>query len=50
MDFGPYIGVGYVGRERGGGIGGRDLNNRSNTLKTLNTCNEIIRLVKNKEL
>jgi hypothetical protein len=41
MDFGPYIGVGCVG----GGKEGRKLNNRSNTLKTLNTSNEIIRMV-----
>jgi hypothetical protein len=28
----------------------KKLNNKSNTLKTLNTNNEIIRIVKNKEL
>jgi hypothetical protein len=47
MDFGLYIGVRYVG---GGGIGGRDLNNRSNTLKTLSTCSTIIGRIENKKL
>ena len=47
MDFGPYIGVGYVGR---GGIGGRDLNNRSNTLKTLSACSTIVGRIENKKL
>ena len=47
MDFGPYIGVGYVG---GSGIGGKDLNNRSSTLKTLSTSNIVVIRIKNKKL
>ena len=46
MDFGLYIGVRYVG---GGGIGGRDLNNRSSTLKTLSTCSTIVGRIENKK-
>jgi hypothetical protein len=46
MDFGPYIGVRYVG----GGMGGRDLNNRSNTLKTLSTCGTVAGRIENKKL
>ena len=47
MDFGPYIGIKYM---RGSGIGGKDLNNRSSTLKTLSTSNIVIRRIKNKKL
>jgi hypothetical protein len=47
MDFGPYIGVGYVG---GGGLGGRNLNNRSSTLKTLSTSGTVVIRIENKEL
>jgi len=46
MDFGPYIGVGYVG----GGMGGGDLNNRSSTLKTLSTSGIVVRRIENKKL
>ena len=34
----------------GGGIGSRDLNNRSSTLKTLNTYSTIIKRIENKKL
>jgi hypothetical protein len=34
----------------GGEIGGRDLNNRSNTLKTLSTCGTIAGRIENKKL
>jgi hypothetical protein len=47
MDFGLYIGVRYG---RGGGIRGRDLNNRSSTLKTLSTYSKVVRRIKNKKL
>ena len=47
MDFGLYIGVKYM---RGSGIGGKDLNNRSSTLKTLSTNNKVIGRIKNKKL
>jgi hypothetical protein len=47
MDFGPYIGVGYVGR---GGMGGGDLNNRRSTLKTLSTNGIVVRRIENKKL
>ena len=47
MDFGLYIGIRYV---EGSGIRGRDLNNRSNTLKTLSTYSTIVRRIKNKKL
>jgi hypothetical protein len=47
MDFGLYIGVRYVG---GGGMRGRDLNNRSNTLRTLSTGNKVVRRIENKKL
>jgi len=47
MDFGPYIGVGYVG---GGGMGGKDLNNRSSTLKTLSTDGKVVGRIENKKL
>jgi hypothetical protein len=50
MDFGLYISVRYVRYVRGGGIGGRDLNNRSNTLKTLSTCGTIVGRIENKKL
>ena len=46
MDFGLYIGVRYIG----GRIGGKDLNNRSNTLKTLSTYSTIVGRIKNKKL
>jgi hypothetical protein len=47
MDFGLYIGVRYIGGSR---IGNRDLNNRSNTLKTLSTYSTIVGRIKNKKL
>ena len=47
MDFRPYIGVRYVG---GGRIGGRDLNNRSSTLKTLSTDSKVVGRIENKKL
>ena len=47
MDFGLYISVRYV---RGSGIRGRDLNNRSNTLKTLSTYSTIVGRIENKKL
>ena len=47
MDFGLYIGVEYVG---GSGIGGKDLNNRSSTLKTLSTNSKVVGRIKNKKL
>jgi hypothetical protein len=47
MDFGLYISVRYIGRS---GIGSRDLNNRSNTLKTLSAYSTIIRRIENKKL
>ena len=34
----------------GGGMGGRDLNNRSNTLKTLSTYSTIVGRIENKKL
>ena len=46
MDFGPYIGVRYIR----GGIGGRDVNNRSSTLKTLSTSGIVVVRIENKEL
>jgi hypothetical protein len=50
MDFGLYIGIRYIGRERGGRIGSRDLNNRSNTLKTLSAYSTIVGRIENKKL
>ena len=47
MDFGLYIGVGYVGGSR---IGGKDLNNRSSTLKTLSTNSKVVGRIENKKL
>jgi len=47
MDFGPYIGIRYIG---GGGIRGKDLNNRSSTLKTLSTNSKVVRRTENKKL
>jgi hypothetical protein len=47
MDFGLYINVRYV---RGSRIGGKDLNNRSSTLKTLNTNSKVIGRIENKKL
>jgi len=47
MDFGLYIGVRYVGSNR---IGGKDLNNRSSTLKTLSTDSKVIGRTENKKL
>ena len=47
MDFGLYIGVRYMGGSR---IGGKDLNNRSSTLKTLSTSSTIVRRIENKKL
>jgi hypothetical protein len=47
MDFGPYIGVGYVG---GSGIGGKDLNNKSSTLKALSTNSKVVGRIENKKL
>jgi len=47
MDFGLYIGVRYM---RGSRIGGKDLNNRSNTLKTLNTNSKVVGRIENKKL
>jgi len=47
MDFGLYISIRYM---RGSEIKGRDLNNRSNTLKTLSTSNKVIRRIENKKL
>jgi hypothetical protein len=50
MDFGLYISVGYVRGERGGGMRGRDLNNRSNTLKTLSAYSTVVGRIENKKL
>ena len=47
MDFGPYIGVRYI---RGSGMRGKDLNNKSSTLKTLNTYSTIVGRIENKKL
>jgi len=47
MDFGLYIGVRYI---RGNRIRGKDLNNRSSTLKTLSTNNKVIGKIENKKL
>jgi len=47
MDFGSYIGIRYIGGSR---IGGKDLNNRSSTLKTLSTNNKVVKRTKNKKL
>jgi len=47
MDFGLYIGIRYI---RGSGMRGRDLNNRSNPLKTLSTSNKVVRRIENKKL
>jgi len=47
MDFGLYIGVRYVGGSR---IGGKDLNNRSSTLKTLSTNSKVVGRIENKKL
>jgi len=46
MDFGLYIGIRYVG----GKIGSKDLNNRSNTLKTLSTYSTIVGRLKIRSL
>jgi hypothetical protein len=45
MNFGLYIGIRYIR----GRIGGRDLNNRSNTLKTLSTYSIIVGRIENKK-
>jgi len=47
MDFGLYIGIRYM---RGSGIGGKDLNNRSSTLKTLSTNSKVVGRIENKKL
>jgi len=47
MDFGLYIGVRYVGGSR---RGGKDLNNRSSTLKTLSTNSKVVGRIENKKL
>jgi hypothetical protein len=47
MDFGLYIGIRYVGGSR---MRGKDLNNRSNTLKTLSTYSTIVGRIENKKL
>ena len=47
MDFGLYISIRYI---RGGRIGGKDLNNRSNALKTLSTSSTIVGKIENKKL
>jgi hypothetical protein len=47
MDFGLYISIRYIG---GSEIRGKDLNNRSSTLKTLSTSSIIVRRIKNKKL
>jgi hypothetical protein len=47
MNFGLYISIRYI---KGSRIRGKDLNNRSNTLKTLNTSSIIVRRIKNKKL
>jgi hypothetical protein len=47
MDFELYISIRYIKESR---IRDRNLNNRSNTLKTLSTYNTIIRRIKNKKL
>ena len=47
MDFGLYISVRYVG---GSGIRGKDLNNRSSTLKTLSTDSKVVGRTENKKL
>jgi len=47
MDFGLYIGIRYV---RGSGMRGKDLNNRSSTLKTLSTNSKVVRRIENKKL
>ena len=47
MDFGLYISIRYVGESR---IRGKDLNNRSSTLKTLNTNSKVVRRIKIRSL
>ena len=47
MDFGLYISVRYIGGNR---IRGKDLNNRSSTLKTLSTNNKVVGRIENKKL
>jgi len=47
MDFGLYISVRYI---RGSRIRGKDLNNRSSTLKTLSTNSKVVGRIKNKKL
>ena len=47
MDFGPYIGVRYVGGSR---MRDKDLNNRSSTLKTLSTDSKVVGRIENKKL
>ena len=46
MDFGLYISIRYIR----GRIGGKDLNNRSNTLKTLSTYSTVVGRIENKKL
>jgi hypothetical protein len=50
MDFRLYISIKYIRREKKNRIRDKDLNNRSNTLKTLSTYNIIIKRIKNKKL
>jgi hypothetical protein len=47
MNFGLYISIKYIRNNR---IRNKNLNNRSSTLKTLNTNNKVIRRIKNKKL
>ena len=46
MDFGLYISVRYIR----GRLGGKNLNNRSSTLKTLSTSSIVVIRIENKEL
>jgi hypothetical protein len=47
MDFRLYISIKYIEDNR---IGNKDLNNRSSTLKTLNTNSKVVGRIKNKKL
>jgi hypothetical protein len=52
MDFGLYIGIRYIRekKEERSKIRNRNLNNRSNTLKTFSIYNIIVGRIKNKKL
>jgi len=47
MDFGLYISIRYIRESR---IRGKNLNNRSSTLKTLSTSSILVIRIENKEL